>query len=1141
MSSIQRKAPRTDKLKDKTSKCALCKKLETNLQSVSNVQGSVSIESLAITRKSILLKIITAKKILTANQIANLERKNTKFVSKFCRSCIQKYTSPEFFDECQNKKCSSVQLVKHNLEPDLNLFNRMKENEFRICKIETAKFCQFCRQAKLSNDELRLLNQLLDRSLMGKSVALVDSQRTRRASNLGGKLMPRAIAVFPVVSKNIFRKNSAETELHNQLNLEIEKDKIESRLPTQDLSRTVQNKYREYEKIELSLRKLVFKEKSLESLLYSRKHFLRRGVSFQASQYTDEHLAGLLKLNFKETQLEALQKSMELITGVKLTSNLKENLKLARNRGLKDAGKAGEIQTGQKATAKYWICPNIKEIAELQIRRAREKSILAFHTNQKKVWKFSVGSDKASGIHYTHLTLENSLEPASAKTSITISGIYDTEDCPSRRFEIMKVVRNKIAKINLKQYVKISFPELTDNRLDKLRNIHHSQGENFIDQQIIAKQQLRKKTIPESRISYKFKQPVIFKLPGNLVFKPITARALKVKIGREQIIQPIGKVEKFQGELQDLSNLKPDTNLTLCPLCCRAFLSKVSACKHVILCHENYGEEREKLKFLSNLKSAVDVRVTNLSQLLLNQLTTTQIIQKANEIVIRQPINPEYEPQKVLEMKQDETNYHVSQFCSVCLDSEEAVTPPILAEILFENQTVEFPILFTACGDGLELVELAGVTKGYCYKCELQNVDTKLGRGRRFSRQPIVLNGESAGLEKHRARTLKRANEYSKKYLESETKNLTKRRKENFQYERQPINQYSKSIEEVEDPEFHTALNIATQRIYLRGLEYCKLMDAHLLENKVVEKNQQQAFNKYTDTLSPYESQKKILLSSSLEIKNQISKLEQDIKKANENISKCKPGKITESTRRAKKRRTKKRKKLVESKRKLRKEELKFETSAPVKKFKKARLELLTIHGPMQTQFVKLGFVSSKKKGCSLEGRETYNLLKSKNVMKVIFGCKTLGGVHFGDQALLTLAEEYARCRYKELGLTCYQRSFCHHEIDNIEIFNGAASRLEPYLYSDQIMLMSSHFRDHVVESLKRKKELIARDSLTEYMNQRALKLEKTTKYARSFPEKVAQMNQQRHTHATAIDYTARRRTKHRAETSTVFPDIEQK
>ena len=119
---------------------------------------------------------------------------------------------------------------------------------------------------------------------------------------------------------------------------------------------------------------------------------------------------------------------MELVTGVKLISNLKKNLKQARTKGLKDAGVAGEIQTGQVGTAKYWLHVNIKELVELQLRWAKETSLLAFHTNQKRVWKFTLGSDKARGIHYTHLILENSLKPASAKTSITIAGIYDTED-----------------------------------------------------------------------------------------------------------------------------------------------------------------------------------------------------------------------------------------------------------------------------------------------------------------------------------------------------------------------------------------------------------------------------------------------------------------------------------------------------------------------------------------------------------------------------------------------------------------------------------------------------------------------------------------------------------------------------------------
>ena len=61
-------------------------------------------------------------------------------------------------------------------------------------------------------------------------------------------------------------------------------------------------------------------------------------------------------------------------------------------------------------------------------------------------------------------------------------------------------------------------------------------------------------------------------------------------------------------------------------------------------------------------------------------------------------------------------------------------------------------------------------------------------------------------------------------------------------------------------------------------------------------------------------------------------------------------------------------------------------------------------------------------------------------------------------------------------------------------------------------------------------------------MNQRALKLEKSTKYARSFPEKAAaQMNQLRHLEATGSDFTARKTASQRGETSTVFPDKEEK
>ena len=56
-------------------------------------------------------------------------------------------------------------------------------------------------------------------------------------------------------------------------------------------------------------------------------------------------------------------------------------------------------------------------------------------------------------------------------------------------------------------------------------------------------------------------------------------------------------------------------------------------------------------------------------------------------------------------------------------------------------------------------------------------------------------------------------------------------------------------------------------------------------------------------------------------------------------------------------------------------------------------------------------------------------------------------------------------------------------------------------------------------------------------MNQSDLKIENKTKYARSFNEKAVQMSQHRHTEATAPNFTARKRARYRAETSTVFPD----
>ena len=50
--------------------------------------------------------------------------------------------------------------------------------------------------------------------------------------------------------------------------------------------------------------------------------------------------------------------------------------------------------------------------------------------------------------------------------------------------------------------------------------------------------------------------------------------------------------------------------------------------------------------------------------------------------------------------------------------------------------------------------------------------------------------------------------------------------------------------------------------------------------------------------------------------------------------------------------------------------------------------------------------------------------------MKVVAAPEIFNSVKIGDSTVLKLAEEYQRMRKNVFNLTCYQRSFCHHEIN---------------------------------------------------------------------------------------------------------------
>ena len=133
-------------------------------------------------------KVIPSLKLLSKHQIRNLTW--AKFTSKFCENCIVNYSSPNFFQNCQNKLCRKEPMIKGILSTDLNLFDTLPSNRFKICQVQTSRFCQFCHNAELSESEMRNLNQLLDRHLKGKPVGLIGSQRSQRATNLKNCLMP---------------------------------------------------------------------------------------------------------------------------------------------------------------------------------------------------------------------------------------------------------------------------------------------------------------------------------------------------------------------------------------------------------------------------------------------------------------------------------------------------------------------------------------------------------------------------------------------------------------------------------------------------------------------------------------------------------------------------------------------------------------------------------------------------------------------------------------------------------------------------------------------------------------------------------------------------------------------------------------
>ena len=137
-----------------------------------------------------------------------------------------------------------------------------------------------------------------------------------------------------------------------------------------------------------------------------------------------------------------------------------------------------------------------------------------------------------------------------------------------RRFENLKDLFKKIVQKDLKHYIKITFPKLNAVRLEEIKKIHNSKGNNEVEKQILAKKQLEKKRVPKPNMTFKFRPRHFLEFPENKVFESFTVKESRLQIQQNTIIEPLGSVEVFENETQNLANLNPMKKVTPCPLCC---------------------------------------------------------------------------------------------------------------------------------------------------------------------------------------------------------------------------------------------------------------------------------------------------------------------------------------------------------------------------------------------------------------------------------------------------------------------------------------------------------------------------------------------------------------------------------------------
>ena len=334
---------------------------------------------------------------------------------------------------------------------------------------------------------------------------------------------------------------------------------------------------------------------------------------------------------------------------------------------------------------------------------------------------FALSFDRAGGIAFSHLHLQNSKDPAKPRNNLTIAATYEEKENQMMKIEFLSELITEANSYHNNKYLEIKIP----NRGELSSRNHEA-------------------------------PPATTK-----VFKPVTPFKLKpfemirvsklLQLNERHRYKNSKDLESWHGQVKHFETESAAALKVGCSICCKFFNNKVSVSEHILLELAYFNLPDEQL-LQSKLDGVLQIgRKNNFNKLLLNELSEQEKIKEALKISKRKKRVSEKEKQR---NQEDTSNYLrspyqdfvLSQKCSQCaefvsnkklLGHQLTFSKPLTAAQYFgPGVTKLLKVEFQIMGDGKELEFLTGVTGGACPGCEIDHWDPNKTRGKPHSIQP---------------------------------------------------------------------------------------------------------------------------------------------------------------------------------------------------------------------------------------------------------------------------------------------------------------------------------------------------------------------------------------------------------------------